>query len=278
MLNILTFDVEEWYEAFDLNLGESGAFNKESRVAIGVQKILDILRPRGIKATFFIVGKLAEKNGDIVRMIDEEGHEIATHGYYHAPISLQTPDEFKKDLLLSIKVLSDITGKSILGYRAPGYSLIKGNLWAIDIIKNCGLKYDSSIYPVSLRLFTRGGISGYPQEPFIIKNKLKEFPLATLSLFGFKFPIATTTYFRIFPYAVTKWAINKLNKKGITANINLHCWEFDAGQPKISLPFPQNIKHYYNLSRTDERFRKLIEDFKFMSCKEAISQNVDFKQ
>jgi len=276
VLNILTFDVEEWDETFNLNKDKNNPLHGQTRVAIGVKKILRLLKDKKVKATFFVLGKVAEINADMVRMIDEEGHEIATHGYGHMPIALLTPVEFKEDLLRSVKILKDITGKEVLGYRAPGYSITTETRWAIEIIKGCGLQYDSSIYPVSLRLFTRGGISGYPQKPFVIQTGLVEFPLATISVFGLKLPIATTTYFRLFPYFVTKWAINMLNKGRMTANINLHSWEFDPEQPKVKLPFPQNIKHYCNLSQTEGRLKRLIGDFKFISCKEALLQRDAF--
>lgn len=268
MFNILSFDVEEWFHSHFVAIESSRLLKR--RVDVAVRKIIEILQGKNIKCTFFILGMVAEENPDIVKMIDDENHEIATHGYSHKPLFKLSPRDFEKDLLLSIQILKSITGKDVLGYRAPGYSITKDTLWALDIIKDCGLKYDSSIYPVSLRLFTHGGISGYSQRQFFIKDGLIEFPLSTLNLLGLKFPVATTSYFRLFPYQITKWAIKRLNDRGIAAILNLHSWEFDEQQPKITLPFVQNIKHYYNLSETEGRFKKLLNDFTFISCKESL--------
>lgn len=265
MFNILSFDVEEWFHSHFLTREDGDLF--KSRVDAGARRIIEILRENKIKCTFFVLGKIAEVNPDIVEMIDAENHEIATHGYSHRPLLMLTPEEFKKDLLLSMQILKGITGKDVLGYRAPGYSITRDTLWALDIIKDCGLRYDSSIYPVSLRLFTKGGISGYSQKQFFIEDRLVEFPLSTLNLLGLQFPVATTSYFRLFPYRITKWAIERLNDKNIAATLNFHTWEFDENQPRIKLPFFQGIKHYYNLSQTENRFKRLINEFNFISCK-----------
>ncbi|MBU0686419.1 MAG: polysaccharide deacetylase family protein [Candidatus Margulisbacteria bacterium] len=265
--NILSFDVEEWNSSFYL---DKDASVKESRVGLSINKILEILSSKDIKATFFVVGKLAEQNEDIVKMIDAAGHEVASHGYAHLPVTTLSPEEFRRDLKQSIAVLEKITNKKVLGYRAPGYTITRNNLWAIDIIRECGLRYDSSIYPVSLRVFTSGGAAGFQQGEFMISKDLKEFPLITADVLGVKLPVATTSYFRIFPYLVTKWAIKRLNQQGMRTCLNFHSWEFDPEHPKVKLPFPQNVKHYFNLSKTEPRFKQLISDFDFISCREAI--------
>lgn len=270
MRNIMTFDVEAWCDSFYLTEGKADLKKYGDRAGVGVAKILSLLKSKNLTATFFITGKLAEANPNLVKSIALAGHEVASHGYAHLPIYAQSPAELKKDLLLSIKILKEITGQAILGYRAPGYTVTKDTLWALDIIKECGLRYDSSIYPVSLRVFTRGGAAGFPQQPFYVKEQLAEFPLITANLFGARLPVATTSYFRIFPYGITKWAIKQLNQKGTVACLNFHSWEFDKHQPRVKLPFPQNFKHYINLSKTEERFKKLINDFDFTNCRESL--------
>jgi polysaccharide deacetylase family protein (PEP-CTERM system associated) len=267
MRNVLSFDVEEWHQSFFF---KEGAEKPESRVEIGLRKVVDLLRPSGIKATFFVVGSVAEKKPEIVKLIRRSGHEVASHGYLHRPVSFMTKEEFREDLLKSINILNSITGKKVLGYRAPGYTITKDNLWALDIVKECGLAYDSTIYPVSLRIFTKGGVAGFPLGMFELDNGLREFPLTTLQVLGFDLPVATTSYFRILPYWMAKLAIRKLNNKGSVSTVNYHSWEFDPAQPRIKLPFPQNFKHYYNLARTEERFKRLITDFQFTSCAEML--------
>lgn len=268
MFNILSFDVEEWFDSHFVPIKDNTPLEK--RVDIGVKKILKILKGKNIQSTFFILGRVAQDNPDLVKMIDSQGYEVATHGYSHKPLSCLPPEEFKKDLLLSIKILKDITGKDVLGYRAPGYSITKDTFWALDIIQDCGLKYDSSIYPVSLKVFTHGGLNTNTQVPFFIKKNLVEFPLPTLNILGLKIPVATTAYFRIFPYPITKYVVSRLNQRGIFATLNFHSWEFDAEQPRINLPFPQNIKHYYNLSLACNRLKQLTDDFRFIDCREAL--------
>lgn len=268
--NIMTFDVEEWFDAQQRRAG-SGKFCRESRVRIGVDKILSALYKGGVKATFFVLGSVAEKDPQVIKDISADGHEIATHGYTHRSISEQTPVEFENDLLRSIDALKGVTGKQVSGFRAPGYSITTRTLWALDIIEKAGLKYDSSIYPVSIRLFTKGGASGYQQHPFYIKKNLVEFPLVTLDVFGIKIPAATTAYFRIYPYSISGIAINRLNNIGIPATVNFHSWEFDEFHPRLPLPFPYNIKHYYNLEKIRDRFNRLITEFKFGGCMDQLA-------
>jgi len=269
--NILTFDAEEWYDVYNYGVKSSKAVC-ENRLNIGISKIFSFLDDKKINATFFVSGSAAEKNPQVIREIDKRGHEIASHGYRHVPISGLNREEFRQDLLRSVKILEDITGKKVIGYRAPCYSVTADTLWALDIIKESGLKYDSSIYPVSLRLATKGGAFGYPRRPFFVKEGLLEFPLATLNLFGIYLPAATTAYFRIFPYCVSYIAIKNLNKTGVPATVNFHSWEFDENHPKLKLPFPHNIKHYYNLSKTSVKFKRLIENFDFSSCLDKLNE------
>ena len=273
-MNILSFDVERWDDSFYLKAGDGMPGLSDDRAVIGVTRILEILKPKQIKATFFMVGKLAEKRPEIVKKIQAEGHEIASHGYSHRPINSMTPDEFREDLVRSLAVLKGITGEEVLGYRAPGYTITKSTLWAIDVIKEAGLIYDSSIYPVSLSLFTQGGASGFPQEPFYIRKGLMEFPLITTNIMGIKLPIATTSYFRIFPYNITRWAIQCYSRKGWLATLNYHSWEFDPDQPVVKLPFPQNFKHYNNLDKTAPRLEKLINDFNFTGFKQVLKSGI----
>jgi len=267
--NILSFDLEEWGDPSILGV-DTGLGAVESKLGHEVNVILDLLASHNIKATFFVVGKIAEKYKQLLKTIDKQGHEIASHGYAHVPIGTQTPEQFKKDLQLSIKILQDIIGKKVCGYRAPGYSITRDTWWALKIIKECGLRYDSSVYPVSVKIFTRGGVANCSDEPFCVDDQLLEFPLATLKVFGLKVPVATTAYFRILPYFISRWAIRHLNRSGKMVTLNFHTWEFGKDQPKLKLPFPQNLKTYYNLSKMIDRFKLLIHDFEFVNFKEVM--------
>jgi peptidoglycan-N-acetylglucosamine deacetylase len=268
--NVLSFDIEYWNSTSYLREDDRPLGAAGKRTKTGLCKILDILRKKNIKATFFVLGDVAADDPEVVRMIDSEGHEVSTHGCAHKIISEFAPEAFEKDLRLSIEILEGITGKKVRGYRAPGYSVTKDTVWALDIVKKCGLKYDSSVYPVSLRLFTRGGISGYPRKPFFVRTGLAEFPLPVMDLFGVKIPVATAAYFRIFPYAVNTGAIRAMNRKGIPAVVNLHDWEFDPEHPAMRLPAVARFKHYHNLYKTEERLDRLTDEFDFVGCGDAL--------
>lgn len=267
--NILQIDVEDWYCDLDFN---DWNFYKP-RVVQATNKILSILKETNNKATFFVLGYVAERFQNLIKKIDDEGHEVASHGYQHKRILEQTPQEFEKDLLKSIKILEKITGKKIKGYRAPQFTIVKETLWALDIIRKNGLKYDSSIFPVKTPLY---GISNSPLYPCCIPNDknsskkpLLEIPLSVYKIpfIKKKIPIAGGFYLRFLPYFFIKHAIKKINKNGNVAVCYIHPWELDPEKPKI-----KSLKwyHYYRLKSTEKKFRKLLKDFKFISTEEWI--------
>lgn len=268
--NILQIDVEDWY--CDLDVNEWKYY--EPRVVQSTNKILSILKEANNKATFFILGYVAEKFPSLVKKIEEEGHEIASHGYYHRRIDKQTPKEFEEDLLKSIRILEKITGKKIKGYRAPQFTVMEKTFWAIDILKKNGLKYDSSIFPVKTPLY---GMPNSPLYPYKIKETQQkemkddfwEIPLTVykIPLIKKNIPIAGGFYLRAFPYFFVKHAIKKINKSENTAVCYIHPWELDAKKPKV-----RELKwyHYYNLDSTEKKFIKLINDFRFTSTEEWI--------
>ncbi|NQT46463.1 MAG: DUF3473 domain-containing protein [Candidatus Omnitrophica bacterium] len=272
MINVLTFDTEEWFQSHELGIEPRNWQHLECRVCESVKRILAILNERGIKATFFVVGWIAQRYPELVREIVNAGHEVGSHGYAHEIVYEQTPEDFEEDLKKSLNILKDITGKDVIGYRAPYYSITKDSLWALDILQRYGLKYDSSIYPISLRMFTKGGIKGYISKPCIIKEGLFEFPMPVTELCNFKLPVATGIYFRLFPYRFTRWAIEKANKRGLFVTVNLHPWEFDPLQPRVKMSLPYSIKRYTNLHKTEQRFRRLLDDFDFTSCKHKLKE------
>jgi len=268
--NILQIDVEDWY--CDLDINEWGGY--ENRVVLATDKILSILKETDNKATFFILGYVAEKFPELVKKIEKQGHEIASHGYSHKRITLQTQEDFEKDLLKSIAILEKITGKKIKGYRAPQFTIIKETLWAIDILKKHGLEYDSSVFPVRTPLY---GIPDAPLYPYAIGNKQdkdvsKDFLEVPLSVYKIPFikkniPIAGGFYLRFFPYFFLNYAIKKINKSGNVAVCYIHPWELDIGMPKIN---KFKWYHYYNIKSAEHKFRKLLKDFKFISTEDWI--------
>ena len=269
LTNILTIDVEDWYMDTDISTWDS----YEDRVVESTQKILKILDETNTKATFFVVGYVAEHYPELIEEIKVRGHEIGTHGYSHTPITRQKPSEFEEDLLKSIRILEDITKEKVKGHRACQFSIVEETSWAIDILKKNGLKYDSSIFPVKTHLY---GVPDAPLYPYPISSSnikiddpeedFLEFPLSVyrIPVVYKNIPIAGGFYLRFFPYWFTKHAITRINKGGHPAIVYVHPWEFDTEQPRI-----KDFKwyHYYNLSTTDKKFMRLLKDFDFVSVR-----------
>lgn len=270
MLNALTIDVEDYFQvsAFESIVNRQDWPAYECRVEPNTRLILSILREARVKATFFILGWVAEHFRSLVEEIAFDGHEIASHGYFHQLIYNQSKDEFRADLRKSIDILEGITGEPVLGYRAPSYSITRNSWWALDILIEAGLKYDSSIFPIH---HDRYGISDFPRFPHQIKDDLYEFPLSTLKIWGINFPIAGGGYFRLLPYPITRWAIKRVNDREAQPVIfYLHPWEFDPAQPRQKIGGLSEFRHYVNLDKTEAKFRRLLEDFQFAPVKSVI--------
>lgn len=269
--NALTIDFEDWYQGLEIPYSEWDQF--EDRIEAVGDKLLRILAETNTKATFFMLGYVAEKHPQIVRRIEAEGHEIGTHGFSHTLIYTQTPEVFKQELTRSIKYLEDLTGKKVLGHRAPFFSITKDSLWALDILGELGVKYDSSIFPI---LNYRYGIADSPRFPYTIKrekHEFVEFPISTLKLPGFTMPISGGAYFRIYPYQLTKQAIKAVNRAGEPVTFYLHPWELDPDHPRIDVPRRIALTHYFNLGSTERRLKKLLRDFKLAPMKEVLNIN-----
>ncbi|MBN1136103.1 MAG: DUF3473 domain-containing protein [Anaerolineae bacterium] len=270
MLNALSVDVEEHFQvsAFARAVRAEDWCAYESRVVQNTQQILDILAQHRLKATFFFVGWVAEQHPDLVRQVDSDGHEIATHGYAHRLVTNQTPEELAHDIKRSLDILEDIVGRKIVGYRAPSYSITPKTAWALDILSSFGLEYDSSIFPIHHDL---GGFPGAPRHPYQIKKDLWEFPLTTCRLWKWSLPVGGGGYLRLYPYPLTRWAIRQVNKDGIPAIVYVHPWEFDPDQPRIAgVSLRSRLRHYQNLNKTATKLSLLCRDFEFGPLKEVL--------
>jgi polysaccharide deacetylase family protein (PEP-CTERM system associated) len=269
--NALTIDFEDWYQGLEIPSSEWDKF--EDRIAVVGKKLLAILEEEKTKATFFVLGFVAEKHPRLIKEIENAGHEIGTHGFSHAFIYRQTREVFQQEMRRAIRFLEDLTGKKVLGHRAPFFSITKDSLWALDILGELGIRYDSSIFPV---LNYRYGIADAPRFPYEIKRAtctLKEFPLSTLQLPKITLPISGGAYFRIYPYQLTKQAIRAVNRSSNPVTFYLHPWELDADHPRIDLPRRIALTHYFNLGATEKRFRQLLRDFNFEPMKDVLQIN-----
>jgi len=272
MLNALTVDVEDYFQvhAFEQVIKRQDWENYESRVEANIIRILDILSESGTRATFFILGWIAERHPLLVRRIQDAGHEVATHGYDHQLIYRQTPEQFRNDLLHSLNIIQDIIGEKILGFRAPSFSITKHSLWALDVIHDCGLIYDSSIYPARPLVHNRYGLPEVRREPHLIRPGLWEFPMTIVHWAGMNFPIGGGGWMRHYPYALTRWGLRKANKERIPAIIYLHPWEIDPEQPRIKICRWRRFLHYHNLDKTEKRLRNLCQEFRFAPVREVL--------
>lgn len=265
--NALTIDVEDYYQvsAFESVVRYDDWPRFESRVERNTRRILELLDQAGVKATFFVLGWVAERHPELVRAIRDRGHEIGSHGYAHQRITTQTPEQFREETRRSKQLLEDAVGCPVIGYRAASYSITKKSLWALDILREEGFRYDSSIFPVR---HDRYGIPGYERFCHRLRRNggedLIEFPISTVKLAGVNIPIAGGGYLRIFPYSLIRWGIRRINmQEKQPAVIYLHPWELDPDQPRLRGSWLSRFRHYHHLEKTETRFRRLLTDFRF---------------
>lgn len=270
--NALTFDVEDWFQVNNLkHLFKFEEWHKcESRIGRNVEKILDLLSRYRVKATFFILGWVAENHTHIVRIIEREGHEIGIHGYCHRLIYEMTRNEFKKDITKTLQIIKGLTNTRVIGHRAPSFSITKKTTWAMEVLKENHIEYDSSIFPI---FHPDYGIPDAPRTPYNAGGVI-EFPLSTITILGKNFPISGGGYFRLLPYRVTKLAITKLNKGKVPVIFYLHPWELDPGQPIQKLSPFKRLRHYINLEKTQGRLERLLCDFRFTTAREVLESTL----
>ena len=274
--NALTIDVEEHFQvhAFETVVDRSAWDHYPSRVVANTRRVLRLLADCDVRATFFVLGWVADRYPDLVNMIVTSGHEIATHGYWHEIVYRQTPDEFAADLRKSLdaigRALNGFSDGQPAGYRAPSFSITKQSLWALDVLRDHGIRYDSSIFP--LVAHDRYGISNAKRFASKMYGDLWEFPVSTIRLCKRNWPVAGGGYFRLFPLWITRQAIRRLNAQGHPAVIYLHPWEFDPAQPHIAdAPFVSRFRHYINIGKTECRLRAILNEFKFAPVREAFA-------
>jgi polysaccharide deacetylase family protein (PEP-CTERM system associated) len=276
MLNALTIDVEDYYHVtgFESVIQRADWDGYESRVECNTLRLLDLLDTHHTRATFFVLGWVAERHPQLVRTIHARGHEVASHGYAHQRIYTQSPAQFRQETQRSMRLLEDIVGERIHGYRAASYSITRENLWALDILGEEGFTYDSSIFPIH---HDRYGIPGYPRFCHVLNNhgggQLIEFPISTMRLAGVNVPIAGGGYFRLFPYALIAWGLRSINRlERQPALIYLHPWEIDPDQPRVHAGAAARFRQYVNLHKTEARLSRLMQDFTFGTLLDVLRQ------
>lgn len=274
-MHCLSFDVEEHFQvsAFWSEARRQQWDKYESRVENNTRKLVELLEQHGTKATFFVLGWVAERYPGLVKALVAHGHEIASHGYGHELITDQTPEMFRADVRRAKRVIEDICGKRVYGYRAPSFSITKGTEWAISILIEEGHLYDSSIFPV---LHDRYGMPNATPTIHLLRSeagRIWEVPPSTANFLGARLPVAGGGYFRLYPYPLLRAMLKWSERSGHPLVMYLHPWELDPDQPKMEGSWLSRFRHYLNLHKTHGRLSSLLDDFRFDTIQTILELN-----
>jgi polysaccharide deacetylase family protein (PEP-CTERM system associated) len=273
VVNAMTVDVEDYFHvsAFERSVPRSSWDRLESRVVNNTHRLLDLFDRAHVRATFFVLGWVAERHPALVRRIANAGHEIGSHGFEHRLVYDQSPEEFRNDLRRSREAISGAGSVSVVGYRAPSFSITARSLWALDIIREEGFVYDASVFPIR---HDRYGLPSAPRHFHEIPTRagaLWECPGSTVRVGGANLPVAGGGYFRLLPYSWTRWGIARLNNRERQAAVfYLHPWEVDPGQPRLPASPLSRLRHYRNLDKTEDRLKRLLVSFRFAPLGEVL--------
>lgn len=275
VINCLSVDVEGFVESNLQSFNIDKKYIDKTRENYEIEKntnyFLEILAELNIKATFFFLGRLARDVPVLVKEVARSGHEIACHGFEHVRIFGMSEYEFRESLISAKNRLEDVTGSKVYGFRAPDFSITEASIWALDILKEVGFFYDSSIYPIGMHDVY--GVKGI--EPFIHKlpNGLIEVPLSSIEFFGKRFPFGGGGYFRLYPLYLTKFFITKYNKLGFPCIFYIHPYEVGPEIPDIpELSFYRKFRHYYNCNNGCRRLKEMLQAFKFATVIDVLEQ------
>lgn len=265
---IFSVDVEEYFQvlAFERAVPRSGWDQMPSRVEASVDQLLELLARHDAIGTFFTVGWLAERKPALVRRIADQGHEIASHSWWHRRVTSLTPDEFRDDVRRCRTTLEQAAGRPVLGFRAPSFSIVPGAEWAFDVLVEEGYAYDSSIFPIRRPGY---GYPGAPVVPYEIRRPagtLLELPMATTTIAGVRLPAAGGGYLRQLPYRLTERAFDEHAARNESGMFYIHPWEIDEAQPRLGVPLLTWFRHYNGLARTRPRLERLLARFRFTSA------------
>jgi polysaccharide deacetylase family protein (PEP-CTERM system associated) len=268
-----TVDLEEYFQvsAFEPHVARSEWDRFESRVVGQVDRLLNLLARHEARATFFVLGWVAQRRPELIRAIAGAGHEIASHGWDHVRVTHQTPHQFRESIRRSKDLLEETTAHPVLGFRAPSFSIVPGREWALDVLVEEGYRYDSSLFPVR-----RPGY-GYPNglsHPHWLdrpSGRLAEIPPTTLNLWGMRLPAAGGAYFRLLPYSVIRAALRQCERAGTPGTFYIHPWEIDPAQPRLHVSWLTRLRHYGGLGRTVGRLERLLAEFQFTAMRDTVA-------
>ncbi len=271
--NCLSVDVEGFVESnlesFHIPSGYVDRARENYEIEKNTDSFMELLDELNIRATFFVVGRIAREIPQLVRLAASRGHEIACHSYEHLRIFNLKQEQFKEGLLSAKKCLEDVSGSRVYGFRAPDFSITQSSIWALDVLREAGFLYDSSIYPI--RMHDVYGIGDARTSIHKMANGLIEWPLATFNFMGMRFPFGGGGYFRLYPLGVTSRCIAAMNKKGCPGMLYIHPYEVGPEIPHIrEMSAYRRFRHYYNCSTGQTRLKKILQRFKFATAIEIL--------
>jgi len=274
IVNALTVDVEDYFQvsAFEPVIARSQWPAWECRVERNVERLLELFAAHGVRATFFFLGWVAERYPGLVRQAVAAGHEIASHGYAHVQVTTQEPDAFRADVSRTRALLEDLAGVPVVGYRAASYSIAADNDWAHALLAETGHRYSSSCYPIHHDRYGRPDGERRPHR--VGPAGLPEIPVATLQLGSVRLPCGGGGWFRLLPYAASRWCLRRLNREeGMPAVFYFHPWEIDPGQPRVGgLDARSRFRHYVNLRGFERKIERLLQDFRWAPVREVFAE------
>jgi polysaccharide deacetylase family protein (PEP-CTERM system associated) len=274
IVNAFSIDVEDYFhvEALAASIPRAEWSNMEYRCEASMHRLLDLMAQHGVRGTMFVLGWVAERSPQLVREIARAGHEVACHGYSHRLVYKQGREEFFQETSRAKKLLEDISGKAVLGYRAASFSIIEQSLWALDCLIDLGFTYDSSVFPVR---HDRYGMPNAELAPYKITapsgRTLVEFPMSVATVGQVRIPVSGGGYFRILPYALSRAGLRQINhKRRQPFMFYLHPWEVDPEQPRFAASWFSRFRHYTNLARCEGRLRQLMSEFRFSTVRQVL--------
>lgn len=271
-MHCLSVDVEEHFQvtAFESPMRRRHWDQFESRVRSNTDRVLELLDRHGIRATFFVLGWVAERSPRVVHTIVKAGHEVASHGFGHELITAQTAKRFRQDVRKTKAVLEDLAGQAVLGYRAPSFSINAETVWALSILAEEGYQYDSSMFP------NQHGLDGARyHNPKVHRldtpgGTLWEVPPSTATLGWIRVPVAGGGYLRQFPFWLYSWLLNRAARQGHPLVMYLHPWELDPEQPRMAGSWVSRLRHYRNLGQTEARLARILAQHRFGAIRDVL--------
>ena len=271
--NVFSVDVEEYFhdETFRQLVSQDQWEGLQQRVEPSTRLLLEMLEGFEVRGTFFVLGWVAERNPGLVKDIHASGHEVAIHGYDHRPVFVLDRDEFREDIRKAKGIVEDLIGEPVLGYRAPTFSIVDETRWALDILAEEGIRYDSSVFPI---VHDRYGIPDADRFPYIERvsgRELIELPMSTVRLFGRNLPFAGGGYTRLLPMSFVRWGMRRLvDREQRPMVLYVHPWEVDPDHPVLGVGRLGRTRHYHGLSKVEPRLRELLSRFRFGTAREVL--------